>query len=205
VMGIAGPLRYVLLTDALLESLSGEQVEAVMAHELGHIRRRHMAWLGVSGLAAILLASAGVGWAAWVLPWPALRSEAAQSVLFLAGLPLAILWIGFVSRRFEWQADAFAVQHLSGARPGAGAVAVSPDAVVAMSGALEMVARLNHIPRHRFSFRHGSIAARQRRLRGLLGRAADRLPIDRQARVLKVVSGLAFVGAVLLVWQAGVS
>jgi STE24 endopeptidase len=37
VMGFLGPLRYILLTDALLESLPQRQVEAVMAHELGHV------------------------------------------------------------------------------------------------------------------------------------------------------------------------
>ncbi|HAU37035.1 MAG TPA: hypothetical protein DCX07_04890, partial [Phycisphaerales bacterium] len=37
VMGLAAPVRYVLLTDALLEYLDERGVEAVFAHEAGHI------------------------------------------------------------------------------------------------------------------------------------------------------------------------
>src|SRR5690606_31987071 len=56
VMGMLAPLRYILLSDALLEHLPAEQVEAVMAHEVAHIRKRHLVWLLVlSGSAMVLL------------------------------------------------------------------------------------------------------------------------------------------------------
>ena len=45
VMGAITPVRYILLTDALLETLPRERVEAVMAHELAHVRRHHIFWL----------------------------------------------------------------------------------------------------------------------------------------------------------------
>jgi len=42
VMGIIPGLRYVMITPALLENLSLEEVDAVMAHEIGHIKNKHM-------------------------------------------------------------------------------------------------------------------------------------------------------------------
>jgi Zn-dependent protease with chaperone function len=204
VMGLFGPVRYILLTDALLESLTGVQVEAVMAHEIGHIRRRHMIWLGIAGLGAILL---GADLGQWALAryFPAYASQdLAQSLVLLITLPAAIIWLGYVSRRFEWQADAFAVQHLSGSRPGAAPVAIDPEAVVAMSSALDTVARLNHIPRHRFSFRHGSIASRQHHLKALIGQRTDRLKPDRDAILYKAAAALVFIAAIALAFRLGV-
>jgi hypothetical protein len=48
-----------------------------------------------------------------------------------------------------------------------------------MAGALLSVARLNHIPVRKWSFRHGSIAERIARIRRLEGLPRSRLPIDR--------------------------
>lgn len=42
VMGIIPGIRYVMITPALLESLSLEELDAVMAHEIGHIKNKHM-------------------------------------------------------------------------------------------------------------------------------------------------------------------
>jgi Zn-dependent protease with chaperone function len=193
------------LTDALLESLPTEQVEAVLAHELGHVRRRHMLWLGAGALAAVLLTAGSAKWAVetWAPAWGA--SAWVEGVITAAGLGVALLVFGFVSRRFEWQADGFAVQHLSGQRPGGATAVVSAEAVAAMSGALDAVARLNNIPRGRFTWRHGSIADRQRRLAALVGQPADRLAPDRIARRLKLLAAAAVIGAAAVVVKTGVS
>lgn len=42
VMGIIPGLRYVMITPALLENVSRDELDAVMAHEIGHIKNRHM-------------------------------------------------------------------------------------------------------------------------------------------------------------------
>jgi Zn-dependent protease with chaperone function len=203
VMGLVGPARYVMLTDALLERLPAEQVQAVMAHELGHIRRRHMPWLFAAAVLSIGLGVAGADVVLRLLGEALADREAAQVASVGVGMILGLVAFGFVSRRFEWQADAFAVQHLSGARPGDGeGVIVTPEAVRAMSGALESVAELNHIPRRRFAWRHGSIASRQERLAGLVGQPARRLRPDREAAIAKVAVGAAMV-AVLIVMLAG--
>jgi hypothetical protein len=73
---------------------------------------------------------------------------------------------------------------------------VTAEAAAAMSGALARVAALNHVPQERFSFRHGSIATRRRRLVGLVGQPVDGLPIDRRANVSKLLSVLGLVLAI---------
>ena len=42
VMGINRRFRYILITPALLEATTPEEIEAVLAHELGHVRRYHL-------------------------------------------------------------------------------------------------------------------------------------------------------------------
>jgi STE24 endopeptidase len=198
VLGLIGPARYVLLTDALLESLTEEQVRAVMAHELGHIRRRHMLWLLAAGVCGIPLALAGVQYGLWRIDAAWSMSDWGQAAVLGLGLAAVLVAFGFVSRRFEWQADAFAAQHLSGwrGRRDQRALVVSEEAAQVMVAALGSVAALNHIPRRRFTWRHGSIAARQERLMALVGRPAGRLKPDRDAAVVKGV--IAACGAVVL-------
>jgi Zn-dependent protease with chaperone function len=222
VMGLVYPARYVLLTDGLLERLNEKQVEAVSAHEIGHVRRRHMLWLGVLVLAAVLLSSLissialhGAWWALGALAGMAApeglpRQQVSphalpalfEGVIALVSLVSAVMVFGLASRRFEWQADAFAVQHLSGAVPHrrAGAGVIEPAAVEAMASALEAVARHNAIPLDRFTFRHGTIRARILRLRQLAGQPAHALPIDRQVRRWQLAGAM----AILIVILAGI-
>ena len=42
VAGLLPSMRYVFVTDALLLYLRDDEMEAVIAHELGHVRRRHL-------------------------------------------------------------------------------------------------------------------------------------------------------------------
>lgn len=207
VMGLWGRLRYILLTDALLDSLPRQQVEAVMAHELGHVRHRHVPWLVAVMIASLLwlsiAASAAIRLYYAVAPAPggavlldaawglgALGLEVGSTVGILAG---AIAVFMFVSRRFEWQADAFAALHLSGGRE------VTPEGAGAMAGALEAVARLNGVPLRRGSWRHGSLALRIARIHALVGCDAGRLPIDRTARSIKRAAAAGLLGAAVMV------
>ena len=57
VMGILPPVRYILLSDLLLERMDDEQIEAVFAHEVGHVVHRHMAWYVV----VIMIFTLGAG------------------------------------------------------------------------------------------------------------------------------------------------
>jgi Zn-dependent protease with chaperone function len=205
VMGVIAPLRYVLLTDALVETMSREEVRAVMGHEIGHVKRRHMPWLLAAVLASLALAGMMVEWPlrTW-LHWQGQESWPGDArlhmVVLVAEAVIAIAAFGWVSRRFERQADAFAVQHLSDDGcdgSGYSARAISPAAVNALCGALDTIAHLHGADRRRRSWRHGSIAWRQTFLRSIVGRPADDLAIDRQVRWLKVVIALVLALALL--------
>lgn len=223
-MGLIGPLRYILLTDALLDHLPARQVESVMAHEIAHAKHQHIPWLLCSLLGAVGVLGGIFGAAAWGLviwfapgvlesktvPWWLAHAETILVVPTLAG---TLLIFGWISRRFEWQADAFAARHLSdepvpsaqadAAPGGPSAQPVTQEAVDAMVGALDTVARLNHVPIERRSFRHGSIAVRQKKLRSLVGVHIEQLPIDQQVRWIKrcvVGAILVTIGAIAVEW-----
>jgi hypothetical protein len=67
---------------------------------------------------------------------------------------------------------------------------VSAEAVDAMRGALNVIARLNTIDPHRPSWRHGSIAWRRAYLRSIIGRPLLSLPIDRLIWRMKLAAAL---------------
>ena len=119
-----GRHKRIVFFDTLLERLGHREVEAVLAHELGHFRLRHVRQRLMLSVAGSLLGLAVLGWltgqsafyAALGVPQP---STHAALLLFALALPaftffitpLAALW----SRRHEFQADAFATQHASAA------------------------------------------------------------------------------------------
>jgi Zn-dependent protease with chaperone function len=211
VMGLFGPLRYVLVTDALLEMMTRRQVQAVIAHEVGHVRRHHMPWMVISLLAVLLGVSFVVS-----LPFVALElggielHGTALTIADGAGIvgagAIALILFGWMSRRYERQADTFAVQHLSRSAPPKSdeerpsnevrSDIVTPEAVYTMHSALESIARLNSVDPQRRSWRHGSIAWRQSYLASIIGQPLDRLPIDRVVRRMKLVALMVLVASV---------
>ncbi|MCE9591073.1 MAG: M48 family metalloprotease [Planctomycetes bacterium] len=208
VMGIFAPVRYILLTDALLEMVPAKQVEAVMAHEIAHIRRHHMFWLMAAAMASVLTLE--MTWRL-ALQWLAEQSSTltglqpqGDTVETVSAVAAVLCWawvFGWVSRRYERQADTFAVQHLSRESHEeageTGTPTVTRDAVMVMSDALSHVADLNHISVHRKSWRHGSIAWRQDYLQSLVGLPVDDLPIDHQVRWVNRVA-LLLIAAVIV-------
>ena len=42
VMGLVGRFRYLLVTPALMDALDGDEMDAVILHEIGHVQRYHM-------------------------------------------------------------------------------------------------------------------------------------------------------------------
>jgi STE24 endopeptidase len=222
VMGLVGPLRFILITDALLQQMPGPHVEAVMAHELAHVRKRHMFWLLVSAVglmgvieaaAVIALAVNGVrldqagqtltvtadGADVLAASWgsiPAVDSpQAWVLVTVAASVAVWIVAFGWVSRRIERQADSFAVAHF--VRERGGDTVEARDAQT-MIDALQHVADLNHVRTGRHSWRHGSIQWRQAYLRLLVGGPVNRLPIDRQMRLVNGLSAAAVIAIVAL-------
>lgn len=129
VMGLFPRFRYVLLSDLLLERMEDEQIEAVFAHELGHVVHHHMAWYVVFFL-TLMLVAAGMENVVHGLPrWFALPPEIWALLTMMIGTAGFWLIFGYLSRRFERQADVYAARMMEVARPAdpaAGAAALSP-------------------------------------------------------------------------------
>ena len=117
-----GRTKRIVFFDTLIERLTHEEIEAVLAHELGHFARGHIPRLLAVrfGLAAALLALLG-----WLYREPAFHEAlglaAPEMGAILAGFALVIPVFMFplqpvaslLARRQEFEADAFAAQHAS--------------------------------------------------------------------------------------------
>ena len=117
-----GRAKRIVFFDTLLSRLNGEEVEAVLAHELGHFRRRHIA---KRMAATFLMSAAGLWLLAWLAtrPWfyqglgitPSADVEAVALVLFFLVIPIFAFPLqplaSLASRRHEFEADQFAAQH----------------------------------------------------------------------------------------------
>ena len=122
-----GAAKRVVFFDTLLNKLTPGEVEAVLAHELGHFKHRHVIKRIASMFALSLLGFALLGWLS-VQPWfydglgvrPALTApnDAVALLLFLLVTPLFGFFVSplfaLLSRKHEFEADAYACQQASG-------------------------------------------------------------------------------------------
>jgi STE24 endopeptidase len=120
-----GNTRRIILADTLLENYSADEIEAVLAHELGHHVHRHIL-KSIAVQAGITL----VGfWAAnWVLHYAVERTHMFVTVSDFANLPLLVLVstvlsflllpaLNAYSRYNERQADRYAFQSIPSVGP----------------------------------------------------------------------------------------
>lgn len=123
-----GRAKRVVFFDTLLERLAPAEVEAVLAHELGHFHHRHVRDRIVLLLVLSLLGLALLGWLAgqsWfyaglgVSPNLSAPNDALALLLFSLAMPPFMFFITPLmarsSRKAEFQADAYACAHSSGA------------------------------------------------------------------------------------------
>lgn len=118
VMGLVPQVRYVFLSDLLLETMSDEEIEAVFAHELGHIVHRHMWWYVAFSFMLMLFAAGPLTLAMEQVPWLRGHEMRQAQVVTLFGLGAFLLLFGFLSRRFERQADVYAARTMQMHRTG---------------------------------------------------------------------------------------
>jgi STE24 endopeptidase len=118
-----GSNKRIVFFDTLLESLEPPEIEAVLAHELGHFKLKHIQKRLLTTFALSLAALALLGWLAgetWFYqglgvsqpsPWMAL-------MLFMLAMPVFTFFLqplmSLLSRKHEFEADAYAVQQSSG-------------------------------------------------------------------------------------------
>ena len=115
-----GAAKRIVFFDTLLSRLAPPEVEAVLAHELGHYRLHHV-W---KRIALLFAASLGFLWLLGQLidqPWfysglgVSNPSTAAALLLFMLTVPVFTFFLqpvsSLYSRRHEFEADAYAAQH----------------------------------------------------------------------------------------------
>jgi STE24 endopeptidase len=199
--GVTGALpwfRYVLLTDALIDSMHPLEIAAVFGHEIGHIAHRHLYFLGFFamgslGVMALMLKAIDT----YLIAVPPLLVPATwgdlslpsivQSALGVVSLALYFLLVfGHLSRRFERQADVFGCRTVScgqshcppHADPDSpyplvrtpATASLCPEGIRIFANALANVAALNGMEHGMRSWRHGSITRRIAFLTSLEGR-----------------------------------
>ncbi len=202
VMGIVPGLRYVLLTPAIMQSMSREELESVMAHEIGHVKRHHLLLYifliaGFSLLATLLIepfASFLISHHLFVDAVITTGMDVETLVSVISAVPLLIFLViyfrfifGYFIRNFERQADL----HVIGA-VGHGRALVS---------AFERISWLSGGIREEKNWHHFGIGERIDCLQD-----AERDPStisrhDRKVRNSLLVYGLVLVIAAVAAWQ----
>ncbi|PUE30422.1 peptidase M48 [Limnohabitans sp. JirII-29] len=117
-----GSAKRVVFFDTLLAQLNADEMEAVLAHELGHFKHRHILKMMLTSFAFSLGGLALLGWLSqqvWfytglgVSPNLNSSNSALALLLFMLTLPLVTFFVSPLSarrsRRFEFEADAYAV------------------------------------------------------------------------------------------------
>jgi STE24 endopeptidase len=123
-----GKQKRVVFFDTLLKQLNADEMEAVLAHELGHAKLKHIPKSLLNSFLFTLAGLAGLGWLSsqsWfyeglgIQPHLASANDAIALLLFMMFVPLVTFvttpWHSARSRQHEFEADAFACQYANGA------------------------------------------------------------------------------------------
>ena len=137
-----GQSKTIVLFDTLIEKLSTREVVAVLAHEIGHYKRKHTLWMFLLSNMQSFILFALLG---WLLSYPALSEALGASVssfhisalaFFLLFSPVSTL-IGLVnnalSRRNEYDADDFANETYDGQAIASALKKISTDSLANLS------------------------------------------------------------------------
>jgi Zn-dependent protease with chaperone function len=161
VMGIIPRFRYVLVTPALLNTMNRDELEAVLAHEIGHVKKKHLLLYILLFLGFSLFFSAAVEpipylvlVSDWFYSLPAVLHVGPEVLLaILVAMPALLFMLvyfrfifGYFIRNFERQADLHVFSAL-----GESASLVS---------SFEKIARLSGNIRDRKSWHHFGIGER---------------------------------------------
>ncbi len=145
VMGLVSRFRYILVTEALLSILNPEELDAVIAHEVGHVKKHHLFFYLFFFIGYMVIAYATFDLIVYLI----IFSEPVYRFLFTTGvnrttvttglLSLAIIvnfliyfrfLFGYFMRNFERQADAFVYTLFTNATP----LISTFEKIVAVSG-----------------------------------------------------------------------
>lgn len=200
VMGLIKRFRYILVTESLLQILNDNEIDAVMAHEIGHIKKRHLLFYLVFFLGFIVLSYAvfdlivyGILYSR--LTFPVVRDAPLEQVTVtsfaLTAAMATILLVyfryvfGYFMRNCERQADCYAFTLLGSSQ--------------SLVSSLKKIAVYSGHSHDRPSWHHFSI---RQRVDFLERCEADRRVIVRHDRKLRR-SIMAFMGALLCAGYVG--
>ena len=118
-----GKTKRIVFFDTLISRLSPPEIEAVLAHELGHFKRKHITKMIIGQFVLTLIILALMGWVIdkpWFyagLGFPlggAAPHVAISLALFFLVLPVFTFWLtplsSLISRKHEFEADAYAAE-----------------------------------------------------------------------------------------------
>lgn len=121
-----GKSRRIVFFDTLLARLQPQEIEAVLAHELGHFKHKHIVKRMAVSFAMALVFFLALGWLStqvWffvdlgVLPALGRANDGMALILFFLVVPVFTFWIGpltsWFSRRDEYEADRYAAEQSS--------------------------------------------------------------------------------------------
>jgi STE24 endopeptidase len=173
-----GGFRRIVMFDTLIEQLSEPELEAVLAHEIGHYKKRHITRMLALSFFMVLVGFYVIDWLAesgWFLTGFGFTEPSMAAVFLLVALlgGVVTFWlspiVNLLSRKHEYEADAYAVA-VTGSRE-------------AMIGALRKLVEKNlgnltpHPIYSRFYYSHPTYAERSGAIAGLEGPAGAEAPV----------------------------
>ncbi|MFH0725270.1 MAG: M48 family metalloprotease [Pseudomonadota bacterium] len=200
IMGLIRRFRYILVTKALLHYLSADELDAVIAHEIGHVKKFHLFFylMFFSGFMLLSLAFQNVFVYSLLYTKPIYRflgeygilpgtvKSAMDAVVFILVFLLYFRFVfGFFMRHFERQADTYVYALFESAAP--------------LISTLKKIAFASGQPADKPNWHHFSIGERVRFLEKC---EADRSWIATHNRKLKICIAV-YLAGLLFIFAAG--
>jgi Zn-dependent protease with chaperone function len=196
VMGLIKKFRYILVTNGLLELLEPEEIDAVIAHEIGHIKKKHLLFYLMFFVGYMMISYATFN----LLVYSILFSETIYRLITATGLDQTTVttWIfslviitvfliyfrfifGYFMRNFERQADTYVYALFDSAGP--------------LISTFEKIAATSGHPSDKPNWHHFSI---RKRINYLKRCEMDRRWITRHDNKIKKSIAVYLVGIVLI-------
>jgi Zn-dependent protease with chaperone function len=200
VMGLIKKFRYILVTEGLLSFLSPEEIDAVIAHEIGHVKKNHILFYLIFFTGYMLISYAAFNFIIYLILYaePVFRvisasglNQASATSIFFSFSVIFIFLVyfrfvfGYFMRNFERQADCYVYNLFNSAYP--------------LITTLEKIAATSGQPPDKPNWHHFSISERINYLKKC---EQDQLWVKRQDKKIKK-SIIIYLAALLLLGGIG--
>ena len=196
VMGLIKKFRYILVTGALLQFLEPEEIDAVIAHEIGHIKKKHLLFYLIFFVGYMLVSFATFDMLIYFIFFAepiysflnSIGIEQATVTSSIFSLIIILIFLiyfryifGYFMRNFERQADTYVYALFDSAQP--------------LISTLEKIAVTSGQPRDKPNWHHFSI---KKRVDYLKKCEADRTWITRHDSKIKKSIAVYLMGILLM-------